>query len=263
MLIVRRSKPTSNFLIIPNGALFDERLSYIARGVLHELLGRPPGWQTNAEAMAMNAQRHRGARGESKRALRMAFKELEAAGYMVRTRTRVPKGQPNGGDFLTVLTLYDVPQNGHHEDGIHEGSMHGGFMREGLTDWESLQRTDVESTEEKDEAGQHSSALAGARAGAHASEQDRLRSDLQGLYDAADKLDDDRLRRHLLAFERRRPQIYRECRQAALAQIGKKPGGKQLMAGPQGARVIDLLSFKYALQHYVDRLPDWLVKLPR
>lgn len=44
MLIVRRSKPADNFLIIPNVALFDERLGYVARGVLHELLGRPPGW---------------------------------------------------------------------------------------------------------------------------------------------------------------------------------------------------------------------------
>lgn len=44
MLIVRWSKPADNFLIIPNVALFDERLGYVARGVLHELLGRPPGW---------------------------------------------------------------------------------------------------------------------------------------------------------------------------------------------------------------------------
>ncbi len=86
---------------------------------------------------------------------------------------------------------------------------------------------------------------------------------MQGWYDAADKLTDDRLRRHLLAFERKRPQIYRECRQSAISQIGKRSDGKQEMDGPDGVRVIDMLSFKYALQHYVDRMPDWLVKLPR
>lgn len=86
---------------------------------------------------------------------------------------------------------------------------------------------------------------------------------MQGWYDAADKLSDDRLRRHLLAFERKRPQIYRDCRNAALGQIGGKAGGKELMTGPDGVRVIDMLSFKYALQHYVDRMPDWLIKLPR
>jgi len=64
-------------------------------------------------------------------------------------------------------------------------------------------------------------------------------------------------------FERKRPQIYRECRQSALGQIGGPAGGKELLAGPDGVRATDMLSFKYALLHYVDRVPDWLVKLPR
>lgn len=111
MLIVRRSRPESNFLIIPNVALFDERLGYIARGVLHELLGRPPGWQTNAEKLADVARAHRGQRAESRRSLRLAFAELEAAGYMTREKTKVPAGQPGGGGFVTILTVYDTPQN--------------------------------------------------------------------------------------------------------------------------------------------------------
>jgi hypothetical protein len=86
---------------------------------------------------------------------------------------------------------------------------------------------------------------------------------LRQLYAAADKLEEERLRRHLLMFERRRPRIYRECRNAALRQIGEQQGGKRLMAGPDGVREIDMLSFKYALRHYADSLPDWLVKLPR
>lgn len=260
MLIVRRSRPESNFLIIPNVALFDERLGYVARGVLHELLGRPPGWQTNAEKLAATAQRHRGAKGESKRALRIAFAELEAAGYMTRTRSRVPKGEPNGGDFVTILTVYDLPQNGHHGDVIHEGSTHGESMHEGFTDQGSLVTTEVETTDQEDRLAQQSSALAGARAGEVARENE-LPPDLKRLYDAADKLDDDQVRRLLLQFERKRPQVYRDKRQRALAQLGREDPESL-----QSVREVDLLSFKYALQHYRSDgkpLPAWLTRFPR
>lgn len=260
MLIVRRSKPESNFLIVPNVALFDERLGYLARGVLHDLLGRPPGWQTNAERLAATAQRHRGAKGESKRALRIAFAELEAAGYMTRTRSRVPKGEPNGGDFITILTVYDVPQNGHHEDATYGGPMDGEPTREAFTGEGSLVTTDVETTDQEDRPAQHSSSLAAAREGEVARESG-LPPDLKRLYDAADDLDDDRLRRLLLQFERKRPQKYREMRQKTLAQLGREDPDSL-----RSVREVDLLSFKYALQHYSrdDRpLPAWLIRFPR
>ena len=38
MRIDRHSRPDSDYTVIPNGALRDERLSYRARGVLAELL---------------------------------------------------------------------------------------------------------------------------------------------------------------------------------------------------------------------------------
>ncbi|MDH6448227.1 hypothetical protein M2155_000635 [Streptomyces sp. SAI-119] len=261
MLIIRRSRPEKNFLIIPNVALFDERLGYIARGVLHELLGRPPGWQTNAEKLAEAAQRHRGSKGESKRALRLAFAELEAAGYMTRQRSRVPKGEPNGGDFVTILTVYDVPQNGHHEDASYGGFMDEGPMREGFTIGGSLETTDVETTDHKDQQAQHSSALAAARAGEDAREQDRMRLELDRLYSAANKLDDDKLRRLLLQFERKRPQVYRDKRQRALAQLGREDPDAL-----HSVRAVDLLSFKYGLLHYWSDdkpLPAWLTRFPR
>jgi hypothetical protein len=112
VLIVRRSKLTGNFVQLPNEQVLDERLGRIARSVLAELIARPPGWQTTAEKLAETAQRHRGARAESKRAYRMAFAELEEFGYMTRERTKIPKGEPGGGGFVTILTVYDTPQNG-------------------------------------------------------------------------------------------------------------------------------------------------------
>lgn len=259
---IRRSKPTGNFTILPNAVLRDERLSYCARGILAELLSRPENWETNADAISERARKHRKTVGEGRRAIRAAFTELEAAGYMVRRRERIPKGEPGGGDFVTVLEVYDVPQERSHGGTADDTSIDVTSMRGTSMSGTSSVSTDRRRTEEEDAGEQSASSLAAAREGDKRARQDR-QEELRRLYAAADKLDDDRLCRHLLTFERRRPRIYRECRQAAIGQIGGQQGGKQLMAGPDGVREIDMLSFKYALQHYSDNLPDWLVKLSR
>lgn len=111
VLIVRRSRLTKNFTQIPNELVFDERMTRLARMILIEILARRPGWQTNAVKLWETADLNRGAQAESKRAYRLAFAELEKFGYMTREKTRVPKGQPNGGDFMTILTVYDTPQS--------------------------------------------------------------------------------------------------------------------------------------------------------
>jgi hypothetical protein len=255
---IRRSKPVDNFTILPNATLRDDRLSYCARGVLAELLSRSSGWETNADALSERARRHRGdIVGEGRRGLRAAFKELEAAGYIIRRKEQGAKGR-----FVTVLEVFDVPQSRSDRGTGGATSVNGTSARGTSATGTSSVSTDRRSTDHEDAGDEHASSLAGAREGEDAGAR-KLRPDMQGWYDAADKLSDDRLRRHLLAFERKRPQIYRECRQAAIGQIGGKPGGKALMAGPDGVRIIDLLSFKYALLHYEGRLPDWLIRLPR
>ena len=253
---IRRSKPVDNFTIIPNATLRDDRLSYCARGVLLELLSRSNGWETNADALSERARRHRGdGVGEGRRAMRAAFKELEAAGYMVRRREKGEKGR-----FVTVLEVYDTPQHRGTAGGTSvDGTSVGGTSASGT----SSLSTDRRSTDDEDASDEHSASLAAAREGDAAAAQALRRAELDRLYEAANQLDNNRLRRHLLAFERKRPVIYRDCRQAALGQISREQGGKQLMAGPEGVRVIDLLSFKYALQHYCEHLPAWLVRLPK
>jgi hypothetical protein len=190
VLKIRRSKPAANFTILPNELLRDDRLTYCARGVLVELLSRPSGWETNADALSERARRHRGdVVGEGRRGLRAAFAELERA---------------------------------------------------------------------------NSSALAGARAGQLAGPRDRRREELNRLYEAANDLDDDRLRRLLLQLEKKRPRIYREQRQSAIGQLERE--SPAILKGPDSARSVDLLSYKYALVHYsADEkpLPDWLVRFPR
>ncbi|MEU6340211.1 hypothetical protein ABZ883_04580 [Streptomyces sp. NPDC046977] len=105
MLKIRRSDPKRDFTILPNETLRDDALGYVARGVLAELLSRPDGWQTTADDLSKRARQLRGTRGEGRRLLRNAFAELEEAGYLVRSRER-----GEGGLFVTVITVYDVPQ---------------------------------------------------------------------------------------------------------------------------------------------------------
>lgn len=255
MLRIRRSKPISGFTILPNDTLRDDRLSYAARGVLAELLSRPDKWETNADALSERARRNRDIVGEGRRGMRSAFAELESAGYMIRRREKSANGR-----YSTVLEVYDLPQH----RGTARGTSAGGTSVSGTSaTGTSTRSTDYGSTEYEDGGDEHSTALASTRA-AHASERakESLGSEIDGWYAAADKLSDDRLRRHLLAFERRRPKIYRLCRQNALTQIGNDKGGTALLNSKDGVRAIDLLAFKYALQHYVDSMPGWLTKLP-
>ncbi len=102
---VRRSKLTADFVQVPNGTCRDHRLSYMARGILAELLSRPDGWETTADELWRGAIEARGEDAEGRRAFRAAFAELKAAGYMESSRERL-----DGGRVSTVLTVYDLPQ---------------------------------------------------------------------------------------------------------------------------------------------------------
>lgn len=261
MLIVQRPKLTGSFTMLPNEMVFDERLSCLARHIIAELMARPPGWQTTADRMAEAAKRARGPRAESRRAFRMAFGELEEFGYMIRKKTRVPKGQPGGGDFITILTVYAVPRNGQNEDAIHEGFIEEPFTHEWFMDEGSLVSTDSQNGAEK-RPGQDSASLASTRAGQQAGHDDRPR--LDRLYDAARRLNDDQLRRLLLGVENNRPRKYREFRRSAMEQLNDKD--PWTVKGEHGVRDVDLLSYMYALQHYAKSeqgLPAFLTTFPR
>ena len=103
---IHRSSPDSHFTIILNETLRDRRLSYCARGILAEILTHSDEWMTNADTLAALARRFRGKTGEGRGIVRAAFRELQAAGYMRRVRTRGPRGR-----FATELHFYDVPIN--------------------------------------------------------------------------------------------------------------------------------------------------------
>ena len=60
---IHRSRPGARFVTIPNETLRDPRLSYVARGVLAEILSRPDDWSTTADAMWARAKSDRGKAG--------------------------------------------------------------------------------------------------------------------------------------------------------------------------------------------------------
>lgn len=84
--------------------LSDERLSLLTVAVLMKILNHAPEWQINAKTFHAMCEEERGFGAESKRGIRLAFRELEENGYMRRTR-----GRKSNGDFYTWLEVSDVP----------------------------------------------------------------------------------------------------------------------------------------------------------
>jgi hypothetical protein len=256
-LRIFRSHPDDNFTIIPNAALRDERLSYTARGILAELLTHSDGWETNADALWRQAQKQRDTKtGEGREGIRAAFAELEEHGYLVRRRIQGERGR-----FTTVLELYDASRDRRTDDRTSEGHASADQTSASRT---SLRSTNTRSTKEEETKQEDSATLANARVAAAAAsardDGDDQDEQLRKLYEAVDGLSEENLRNRLLAFERKRPRIYRECRQAAIEQI-KESSPDQLKSKDAGV-LTDRLSFKYALQHYAPDWPAWLLRSP-
>lgn len=275
---IYRHRQDSNFTIIPNETLQDERLSIGALGILCQLISRPDGWNTTADDLWKHLKKRQGTKtGQGREAVRAAFAELECYGYLVRRKVR-----DDAGHWATVLELHSTA--GHHEDetqisawdmaeeapGGGATSQHDSGDRGTETQTsdtrasanrasETLassqrtdeQRTDRQSTEEED-----APALADARAAAAAARDKQL----QRLYTVVNNFSDQALRDCLLKFERHRPRIYRECRQRALAQL--EQADMRILNREQAAREVDNLSLKYGILHYepTKNWPGWMVK---
>jgi hypothetical protein len=100
-----RSAASESSLSVPRSTALDDRLSYAARGLLLDILSRPDGWEANADELSQAARLARGESiGEGRRAMRALLAELEAIGYIRRTRRRM-----TNGSFFTQLDVSDVP----------------------------------------------------------------------------------------------------------------------------------------------------------
>jgi hypothetical protein len=96
-MIVRVARHKKNYTVLANATLRDEQLSYRACGLLAYLLSLPDGTDVSGHRL------HR-ARREGRDAVYSAMRELEAAGYIQRTREQFGRGR-----LRTVVTVSERP----------------------------------------------------------------------------------------------------------------------------------------------------------
>lgn len=97
-MIIRAPRPDTHYTVLHNATIRDTRLTWKARGLLAYLLSLPDNWRVSSEHL-----RRVGPDGRD--AVRTALTELEAAGYLRRTRHQ----DPRTGRWTTLTTVYDRP----------------------------------------------------------------------------------------------------------------------------------------------------------
>ncbi|MER7794853.1 helix-turn-helix domain-containing protein [Streptomyces sp. NPDC097640] len=255
--------PDGGWVPVANTTAQSRRLSWRAKGLLLDLLSFPDKYDITFEKLIAMARASGDSDMEGRDAMRRALQELERKGYLAHVRRRVKDEESDRLFWRTETVVCDDPETLKlRVTAFQEAGGSGGRTSSTTEGQEVFNKTGSYKNDQQDEDGKSSSALAGARAGQHAGEQDRRQVELDRLYAAANELDDDRLRRLLLQFEKKRPRVYREQRQSALAQLERE--NSAVLRGPQSVRAVDLLSYKYALLHYVDPgIPEWLRRFPR
>jgi hypothetical protein len=90
--IIERETPADHFTIIPNALIRDNRLSRFARSCLIEILSNTPDWRNAADDMWRRSRAAQERRGEGRAVYYRAFREMQEAGYLTRTRLQDPDG---------------------------------------------------------------------------------------------------------------------------------------------------------------------------
>lgn len=99
-MAILRNRTQCNFTIV-NNVIFDGTLSLKAIGLLTTMLHLPDGWQFSEVGLTKIVK-------DGITAVHAALKELERAGYLIRTQSRDGRGQFCGYDW----EVYDTPQGG-------------------------------------------------------------------------------------------------------------------------------------------------------
>ena len=98
-MAVFRIEKNRNYTVMSNYHLRDMSISLKAKGLLSQMLSLPEGWDYTLSGLAHINR-------EKKDAIREAVKELERAGYIIRSRERDAKGRLRGADYV----IYELPQ---------------------------------------------------------------------------------------------------------------------------------------------------------
>ena len=101
-MAVFRIEKTRDYTIMANRHLKNRSLSLKAKGLLSVILSLPDGWDYTLKGLARISK-------EGIDAIREAVRELEAAGYIVRSRTRNDKGQLGSAEYVIYEQPYEQP----------------------------------------------------------------------------------------------------------------------------------------------------------
>ena len=99
-MAIFRVEKSKNYTVMSNCHLRDKRLTLKAKGLLSQMLSLPDDWDYTLKGLSFINR-------EKIDAIREAVKELETAGYIVRSRERDEKGRLRGADYV----IYETPQS--------------------------------------------------------------------------------------------------------------------------------------------------------
>jgi hypothetical protein len=106
-----RAKRKTNYTIMSNVGLEDNRLSLKAKGMLAYLLSKPDNWQVSDRQLSTIGP-------DGRTAVQAALKELETYGYLNRTRVR-----REDGTFCGQSIVYDEPWS-ENPATVHPATVH-------------------------------------------------------------------------------------------------------------------------------------------
>ena len=96
---VFRVEKNKDYTVMSNHHLRNKDLSLKAKGLLSQMLSLPEDWDYTLKGLALINR-------EKIDAIRQAIRELEQAGYIVRSRERDERGRLRGADYV----IYEQPQ---------------------------------------------------------------------------------------------------------------------------------------------------------
>ena len=97
-MAVFRVERNTGYTVMSNHHLRNKELTLKAKGLLSQILSLPEDWDYTLAGLAYINR-------ESIDAIRSAIRELEAAGYIVRSRERDEKGRLRGAEYV----IYEQP----------------------------------------------------------------------------------------------------------------------------------------------------------
>ena len=98
-MAVFRVERNNGYTVMSNHHLRNKELTLKAKGLLSQMLSLPENWDYTLKGLSLINR-------EQIDAIREAVRELEKAGYIVRTRERDEKGRLRGADYV----IYELPQ---------------------------------------------------------------------------------------------------------------------------------------------------------